>query len=63
MNETNHAARTESTRERLAEIPAVVYHAFESFLAVPTVVVGAFLLLSIASSSLDRNGPGWLEPL
>lgn len=63
MEESNQSARTESTRARMTEIPAVIYHAFASFLAVPTVVVGVFLLLSVVSNMLDRSGPGWLEPL
>ena len=63
MEKTNPAARTESLGDRLAQIATVIRHAFATFLAVPTLVVAAFILLAIGTYALDQAGGGWLTPL
>lgn len=62
MNSTT-AARSESLGARIAQIPFVIRHAFATFLAVPTLVVAAFILLAIATYALDRGESGRLQPL
>ena len=62
MNSTD-AARSESLGARIAQIPFVIRHAFATFLAVPTLVVAAFILLAIATYALDRGESGHLQPL
>ena len=63
MARSNHSAGNETPGARTSQIPAVIRHAFKTFLAVPTAVVIAFLLLVFVSTALDRQRPGWLEPL
>jgi uncharacterized membrane protein len=60
---TNTSARTESVGMGIAQIPAVVRHAFGTFLAVPTGVVVAFILLAGGTYALDQGDGGWLWPL
>jgi uncharacterized membrane protein len=55
--------RTESLAAHLARIPAALRLAFTSFLAVPTGMVGGFLLVAIVTYLLDRRQAGWLAPL
>jgi uncharacterized membrane protein len=40
----------------------VVRRAFAEFLALPTTIVGGFILLAAMTYMLDRFGPSWLEP-
>jgi uncharacterized membrane protein len=63
MAAANDSARAESLRRTLARIPTTIRHAFASFLGVPTAVVGAFLLLAVATYLLDQSEIGWLRPL
>jgi uncharacterized membrane protein len=63
MARSNHSAGNEALGARRSEVSAVIRHAFATFLAVPTLVVAAFLLLAFVSNALDRQRPGWLEPL
>lgn len=63
LHNTKDAARTESVGMRIAQIPAVIHHAFATFLAVPTIVVGAFILLAVATYALDQGDVIWLQPL
>ena len=63
LPDTRRSVRTESMGMRIAQIPAVIQHAFATFLGVPTAVVGAFILLAIGTYALDRGGGGWLQPL
>jgi uncharacterized membrane protein len=60
---TNTAARTESVGVRIAQIPAIIRHAFGTFLAVPTGVVVAFILLAIGTYALDQGDGSWPRPL
>jgi uncharacterized membrane protein len=55
MVETPHAARTEQGETEPGQILARMRHAFATFLAVPTAVVGLFLLLAVASYVVDRS--------
>ena len=63
MGTTSSAARTESLGARIAHIPATIRHAFATFLAVPTLVVAAFILLAIGTYALDQAGGGALSSL
>jgi uncharacterized membrane protein len=63
MRDTRESARTESLTTHLAQVPAVIYHAFTTFLAVPTLIVAAFVLLAVGTYALDRGGSGWFAPL
>lgn len=61
MSTPNDSPRKESATVQLARVPAIIRHAFESFLGLPTMVVGAFFLLAWVAYALDRNQPGWLS--
>jgi uncharacterized membrane protein len=63
MPRSNNSPHTESMREELARIPATVRLAFASFLGVPTIVVGIFLAVAVATAALDRSEAGWLDPV
>jgi uncharacterized membrane protein len=60
---TNTSARTEPVGMRIAQIPAVIRHAFGTFLTLPTTVVIAFMVLAVATYALDQGDSGWLQPL
>jgi uncharacterized membrane protein len=60
---SSESVRSESAGMRVARIPGEIRHAFATFLAVPTLVVGAFILLAIGTYALDQASGGWLNPL
>jgi len=59
----NGSARAESLGARIAQVPATIKHAFATFLAVPTIVVGGFLLLAIITYVLDQRDESQRDPL
>lgn len=61
--ERNGSARAESLGTRIAQIPATIKHAFATFLAVPTIVVGIFLLLAVITYVLDQRDASQSDPL
>jgi hypothetical protein len=57
------AARSESTVEHIARLPAAIRHAFATFLGMPTAVVGGFIVLAVLTYRVDRGEVSWLQPL
>ncbi|MBA3449628.1 MAG: DUF2254 domain-containing protein [Chloroflexia bacterium] len=62
-NARNDSARSESLAERIGQIPGTIKHAFATFLGVPTIVVGIFLVLAVVTYVLDQRDASQLDPL
>jgi uncharacterized membrane protein len=52
-----------ATTKEPYDVVETIRRAFREFLAVPTVMVGAFLLLAAGSYALDQGRVAWLEPV
>lgn len=48
--------------ERLRRMRDAVHRAFREFLAVPTIIIVAFLVLAVLVDAADRRTPAWLAP-
>jgi hypothetical protein len=59
MPRSNNSPRTESMREELARIPESIRLAFASFLGVPTIVVGIFLIVAVVTAALVAIEARW----